>query len=84
MSDWPRRSAGAATAVGMVLGAWLSNPASIAQAAAGNSPAAARDHAALVEWAGFAGNAQHTAVAHAQPQPFTGSAGRRRSICTRF
>jgi hypothetical protein len=55
----------------MVLGTWLSSPASIARAATGNSPGTARSHAALVEWAGFAGNDQHTAIASARPQPFT-------------
>ncbi|HEY3907146.1 MAG TPA: hypothetical protein VGM14_24785 [Streptosporangiaceae bacterium] len=69
MSDWLRRSAGAVTTVGMVLGTWLSSPASTAQATAGKSPAS--DQAPLVEWAGYAGNAQHTAVALTPAQPFT-------------
>jgi hypothetical protein len=69
MSDWLRRSTGAVAAVGMVLGTWLSSPASTAQAAAGKPRASS--HAALVEWAGYAGNAQHTAVASAKAQPFT-------------
>jgi len=53
----------------MVLGSWLFTPASSAQiAGAGNSRAAGPR--AAVEWAGFAGNAQHTAVARKRPQPF--------------
>jgi hypothetical protein len=61
--------AGAAAAVGMVLGSWLFVPASSAQVArAGNSRAGGPG--AAVEWAGFAGNAQHTAVARRRPQPF--------------
>jgi hypothetical protein len=55
MSDWLRR--GAVAGVGVVLGSWLFAPASGAQIAA------------PVAWAGFAGNAQHTAVASESPQP---------------
>ena len=44
-----------------MLGTWLLTLPSTAQAA-GPGPA--------VEWAGFAGNAQHTAVATSMPQPF--------------
>jgi sugar lactone lactonase YvrE len=51
-----------------MLGGSVSSSASIAQAAGKVSPSR---HPALVEWAGFAGNAQHTAVAVARPQPFT-------------
>jgi hypothetical protein len=52
----------------MVLGSWLFIPASSANiAAAGNPPAG--DANAAVEWAGFAGNAEHTAVARQRPQP---------------
>ena len=69
MPDWMRRSAGTVTAVGMVLGSWLSSPASIASAEAGK--ALPSGHPAMVEWAGFAGNAQHTAIAVVPPQPFT-------------
>lgn len=53
----------------MVLGSWLSSPASIAHAAAGKPRGGSK--AALIEWAGYAGNAQHTAVALEPPQPFT-------------
>ena len=53
----------------MVLGSLLFTPASSAQiAGAGNSRA--DGPGAAVEWAGFAGNAQHTAVAREPPQPF--------------
>jgi len=68
MSDLLRRSTGALTAAGIVLGTCLSSPASIALAASEGAP---HSHPALVEWAGFAGNAQHTAAASARPQPFT-------------
>src|SRR5690242_18821873 len=55
-------------AVGVVLGSWLFAPASRAQIAdTGNSLAG--DPRAAVAWAGFAGNAQHTAVARIRPQP---------------
>jgi hypothetical protein len=65
-----RGGTGAVAAAGMVLGSWLISPASGAQIArAGNSPAG--DPGAAVEWAGFAGNAQHTAVARHVPQPFS-------------
>jgi hypothetical protein len=52
----------------MVLGFWLSPSASVAQTGAGHP----RDGGprAAVEWAGFAGNAQHTAAARRRPQPF--------------
>ena len=53
----------------MVLGSWLFPPASSAQIAAAGQPPAGGLRAA-VEWAGFAGNAQHTAVARKRPQPF--------------
>ena len=56
-------------AVGVVLGSWLFAPASSAQiAVAGNSRAGGSG--AAVEWAGFAGNAQHTAIASEPPQRF--------------
>jgi hypothetical protein len=52
-----------------MLGTWLFAPASSAQIAATGT--ARPDSSAIgVAWAGFAGNAQHTAVATAQPQPF--------------
>ena len=62
-----RRSQCSAIAVaGMMLGLWLCVSVAGAQAA---SP---RGHGqrGAVEWAGFAANAQHTAVARARPQPF--------------
>jgi hypothetical protein len=63
-----RARTGAAAAVGVVLVSCLFTPASSAQiAVAGNSPA---DGTPAVEWAGFGGNAQHTAVASVLPQPF--------------
>ncbi len=57
--------AGAVAVAGMVLGFGLGAPASGAQITAGH-----RGHRAAAEWAGFAGNAQHTAVARKRPQPF--------------
>ena len=64
-----RGGASAVAAGGLVLGSWLYIPASNAQiAGAGNSRASGPR--AAVEWAGFAGNAQHTAAAQARPQPF--------------
>src|SRR5215467_6817166 len=64
-----RRGAGAIAAAGMVVGSWLFSPASSAQiVGADNSRAAGSS--ATVEWAGFGGNAQHTAVARNRPQPF--------------
>src|SRR5215469_14630421 len=63
----PRSATTAATltiSIGLVLGSWLSTPAASAQ------NAAARGSGAGIEWAGFAGNAQHTAVASVRPQPF--------------
>jgi hypothetical protein len=63
-----RAGTGATAAAGAVLVSCLFAPASSAQIAlAGNSPAGG---APAVEWAGFAGNAQHTAVAGVLPQPF--------------
>ena len=59
----------AVAAVGMVLGSFLVTPASSAQVTgAGNSRTGGPR--ATVEWAGFAGNAQHTAVARERTQPF--------------
>jgi hypothetical protein len=55
-------------AVGVVLGSWLFAPASRAQIADTGNSLAGHPRAA-VAWAGFAGNAQHTAVARIRPQP---------------
>jgi hypothetical protein len=64
-----RGGAGAVATVGVVLGSFVYSPASSAQVAeARHSPAG--DPGAAVEWAGFAANAQHTAVAWQRPQPF--------------
>jgi hypothetical protein len=52
----------------MMLGPWLFAPASGAQIAGPGDPGGGAR--AAVEWAGFAGNAQHTAVAWKPPQPF--------------
>jgi hypothetical protein len=52
-----------------MLSSWLFTPASSAPIALASNTRAGRS-AATVEWAGFAGNAQHTAVASAHPQPF--------------
>jgi hypothetical protein len=54
--------AGAMASVAVIVSSWLSAPASIARVKA---------PAPSVEWAGFGGNAQHTAVAVTPPQPFT-------------
>jgi hypothetical protein len=55
-----------AAAVGVVLVSYLFTPASSAQTAvAGDSPARSTP---AVEWAGFAGNAQHTAIARVPAQ----------------
>ncbi|HEY2077562.1 MAG TPA: hypothetical protein VGH53_14605 [Streptosporangiaceae bacterium] len=55
-------------AVGVILGSSFLTPASNAQiAVAATRPGGS---AAPIEWAGFAGNAQHTAVASQPPQPF--------------
>jgi hypothetical protein len=63
-----RVGTGATAAVGAFLVSCLLTPASGAQiAVAYNSPAGGTR---AVEWAGFAGNAQHTAVASVLPQPF--------------
>src|SRR5215831_946122 len=61
MTSWLRRSSGA-VAAGVALGSCLVALPSGAQVAAPPAPA--------VAWAGFAGNAQHTAVATVMPQPF--------------
>jgi hypothetical protein len=59
-----RVSTGVAAAAGTLLGSWLAPIASGTQTATTSPPPSA------VEWAGFAGNAQHTAQASARPQPF--------------
>lgn len=64
-----RGGTGAVAAAGMVLGSWLFPPASSAQIAGVGHPQGAGLRAA-VEWAGFAGNAQHTAIASEPPQRF--------------
>src|SRR5262245_39441501 len=66
MASWLRRSSGAVAAIGLTLGPGFLAAAPTAQAAA---PAAATP-APAAAWAGFAGNAQHTAVALSMPQPF--------------
>ncbi len=70
MSGWLRRSGVAGAAAGVVLGSWLFAPASSAQIAeAGKAPAGGSG--AAVAWAGFAANAQHTALARKPAQPFS-------------
>jgi hypothetical protein len=53
---------GVAASVGVIFSSWPSAPASIARE---------KTKTPSVEWAGFGGNAQHTAVAVTPPQPFT-------------
>jgi hypothetical protein len=53
----------------MVLGFWLLTPASSAHTSGSGHPQGSGPRTA-VEWAGFAGNAQHTAAARARAQPF--------------
>src|SRR5215831_10016863 len=60
-----RGGAGAVAAAGMLSGFWLLPPASSAQIAGAGHP-----RGGAVEWAGFAANARHTAVARKRPQPF--------------
>ena len=60
---------GVVAAAGMVLGSFLFTPASSAQVTGAGSSRTGGPRA-TVEWAGFAGNAQHTAVARERPQPF--------------
>jgi hypothetical protein len=64
-----RGGAGALVAAGMVLGFWLLTPASSAHTSGSGHPQGSGPRTA-VEWAGFAGNAQHTAAARARAQPF--------------
>ena len=72
MIGWPRHSriarggAGAVVAAGMVLGLGFLPAASGAQ-----SHPRARGRRGPAAWVGFAGNAQHTAVARTRPQPFS-------------
>jgi hypothetical protein len=67
MNGWckiARVGAGAAATTSIVLGSWLSPLSSGAQTATTSPPPP------TVEWAGFAGNAQHTAMAMTPLQPF--------------
>ena len=64
-----RGGLGAVAVVGMVLGFSMWPPASGAQITGAGHPREG-DRRAAVEWAGFAGNAQHTAAARKRPQPF--------------
>jgi hypothetical protein len=72
---WPavgriaRGGTGVVAAAGIMLASWLVPPAAGAQVA-GTGPPRAGGLGPAVEWAGFAGNAQHTAVARTRPQPF--------------
>ena len=66
MSAWPSGVA----AVGALLVSWIFIPASSAQVAVAGNPRPAVSSAPAVEWAGFARNAQHTALASEPPQPF--------------
>ena len=72
MISWQRHSriarggVGAVVAAGMVLGLGLLPAASGAQ-----THPRARGRRGPAAWVGFAGNAQHTAVARTRPQPFT-------------
>ena len=61
--------AGVLCAAGMVLGFWLVPSAAGARVAGTGHPLGVGLKPA-VEWAGFAGNAQHTAAARMRPQPF--------------
>ena len=63
---WARAGTGAVAAVGVVLGSWLFTPVSAQIALAGSSRAGG---SGAVVWAGFARNAQHTAVVSQPPQP---------------
>ena len=65
--NWLRGGTGAAAAVGVVLGSCLFTSASSAQIALAGSSRAGGPGA--VAWAGFARNAQHTAVVSQSPQP---------------
>ena len=60
---------GAVATAGMVLGFSLGPPASGAQITGAGHPREG-GRTAAVEWAGFAANAQHAAVARTRPQPF--------------
>src|SRR5262249_23746191 len=70
MSGWVARGTGAVVAVGVVLVSWPFTPAMSAQIAARGHTRAGRASAA-VEWAGFGGNAQHTAGARKPIQPLS-------------
>jgi hypothetical protein len=60
----------AAAAAGMILGSSYFTPASNAQIAVAGTWRAVAGSTAGIEWAGFAGNAQHTAVATVRSQHF--------------
>jgi hypothetical protein len=64
-----RGSIGAVAAAGLLLGFWLVPSAAGARTAGTGHPRGGTLKSA-VEWAGFAANAQHTAVARTRPQPF--------------
>ena len=64
-----RGGTGAVAAAGMVLGFSMSPSASAAQFIGAGHPREGGASSA-VEWAGFAGNAQHAAAAWKRPQPF--------------
>ena len=64
-----RAGAGVVAAAGMVLGSWLL-PAALGAQVAGAGHRLGGGVRSAVEWAGFAGNAQHTALAWERPQPF--------------
>jgi hypothetical protein len=64
-----RGGAGAAAAVGIMLGSLFFTLASSAQIAVAGTSRAVGGSTAPIVWAGFAGNAQHTAVATVRPQP---------------
>jgi hypothetical protein len=53
-----------------MLGSSFFTPASSAQIAMAGTSRAVAGSTAGIEWAGFAGNAQHTAAATVRPQPF--------------
>jgi hypothetical protein len=60
-------AAGMVAAAGILLGAWPSPAAAVKQAPEAGTRAIGTG--AAVEWAGFAENAEHTAVVSKQPQP---------------
>jgi hypothetical protein len=70
MSGWIARGTGVVVAVGVVLVSWPFTPAMSAQITARGHSRAARASTA-VEWAGYGGNAQHTAIARERMQPLS-------------